>query len=223
MSLPVRLSGIRLTRPNDAFTLAIPQLQISAGEQVALRGPSGSGKTTLLNIIAGLTRPHTGTVFVGSMAVHELSESGQRRLRRKSIGLVFQSGALIPHLTVIENVLLGQRLLHPFRRMSSFVPRARQLLAPVGLESFAGRMPDQLSAGEQQRVALCRALLPQPGLLLADEPTANLDEDTARIVATVLLQESTRLGITVLCATHDPVLLGMMKRQVQLRAGEVVA
>src|SRR5690606_20879513 len=123
MSLPVRLSGIRLTRPNDAFTLAIPQLQISAGEQVALRGPSGSGKTTLLNIIAGLTRPHTGTVFVGSMAVHELSESGQRRLRRKSIGLVFQSGALIPHLTVIENVLLGQRLLHPFRRMSSFVPR----------------------------------------------------------------------------------------------------
>jgi putative ABC transport system ATP-binding protein len=209
MSLPVRLSGIRL--------------QISAGEQVALRGPSGSGKTTLLNIIAGLTRPHTGTVFVGSMAVHELSESGQRRLRRKSIGLVFQSGALIPHLTVIENVLLGQRLLHPFRRMSSFVPRARQLLASVGLESFAGRMPDQLSAGEQQRVALCRALLPQPGLLLADEPTANLDEDTARIVATVLLQESTRLGITVLCATHDPVLLGMMKRQVQLRAGEVVA
>jgi putative ABC transport system ATP-binding protein len=223
MSVPVSLADIRLARPGGAFTLAIPRLDVAAAERVALVGPSGAGKTTLLHLIAGLVLPDSGSIVVGDTNVHQLNESGCRKLRRTRIGIVFQSSALIPHLTVLENVLLSRRLHHPFRPIGDFMDRALQLLAAVSLDGMAARMPEALSAGEQQRVAVCRALLPRPQLLLADEPTANLDTDSTRIVSALMHEQANQTGITILCATHDPELLGLFGRRVALRQGAIVS
>lgn len=219
MSIAIALSGVRLARPNGAFVLDLPMLEIPAGEQVACIGPSGAGKTTLLHLVAGLLVPTEGRVQVGEVSVGALREGARRRIRREMMGVVFQSGALIPYLTALENVLLTQRLNHPFRSMRSQRPRALALLKAVGLAGMAGRLPGQLSAGEQQRVALCRALLAAPGLLIADEPTANLDKESAEIVATVLIEQARDNGATILCATHDETLLGHLSRRITLRQG----
>jgi putative ABC transport system ATP-binding protein len=194
-------------------------LVIARGEFVALVGPSGSGKSTMLNLIGGLDRPTSGQVWINGT---ELSDSDERTLtrhRRQHVGFVFQGFNLLPRLTAEENVALPL--------MFSDVPekerrtRARQGLVRVGLEPRLSHRPNQLSAGEQQRVAIARALVGHPALLLADEPTGNLDTVTGAEIMALLRELNQEQGLTLLVVTHDPEVAAFADRVVKLRDGQV--
>lgn len=219
MSLPVAVKGLRVVHGREAFVLRAEELDVEAGQALALSGRSGTGKTTFLHALAGLHFPQEGTVRIGPYEVTCMNEAQRRRLRRLELGVVFQQGALVPYLSVLENVLLPMRLRHPLRLDRAARTRAMELLQQVEMARFARRLPGQLSGGEQQRVAVCRALLPQPGLLLADEPTANLDRQSAELVAAALLNDHRSRAATFLCATHDPDLLQNFSRVCLLHEG----
>jgi putative ABC transport system ATP-binding protein len=172
-------------------------LTIEEGEFAVIMGPSGSGKSTLLNLVAGLDRPTSGTVAVGSTDIDKLSEAGLARFRRDHIGLVFQFFYLLPNLTAQENVLLPARL-----RGKSGLTRARELFDQLGIKEVAGRYPARLSGGQQQRVAIARAVINEPALLLADEPTGALDTQSGEQVME-LFGQLHRDGQTILFVTHD--------------------
>ncbi len=184
------------------FSLAVPSLTVPEGTHVALIGPSGSGKSTLINLMAGILVPDEGTVSVGGQPVSDLSESVRRAFRLSRIGMIFQSLALLPYLTVRDNVLLPVRL-GGQAADDETVARYRELLAAVGLTGQGRRYPGQLSQGEQQRVAICRALINRPQVVLADEPTGNLDHDNAAGVLDLMLAQVRASGATLLMATHD--------------------
>ncbi|HSF27377.1 MAG TPA: ABC transporter ATP-binding protein [Actinomycetes bacterium] len=192
-------------------------LRVETGELVAIRGRSGSGKTTLLNLIGGLDRPDAGTIVVDGHEVTGLDEDGLRALRRETVGYVFQTFALIPTLTAAENVGIPLRL----RRVAPAAREARvaQLLDLVGLADHGAQTPEQLSGGQQQRVALARALAGQPRLLLADEPTGQLDSHTGREVMALLSAVVHEAGATALVATHDPGVLAVADRVLEIRDG----
>ena len=194
-------------------------LEVLAGETVALMAPSGAGKTTLLQIAGLLDRPDSGVVHIGSERASDLPDAGRSRLRSNYIGFVFQSHCLLPEFTAEENVVLPQRILG--RDKSEAKSRARELLEKMGLKDRMAHQPSALSGGEQQRVAIARALANQPRLILADEPTGNLDGDTAWQVADVLIQQAKESGLGVLIATHNPDLAARLDRTVHLRNGTV--
>ena len=194
--------------------------EVPRGELVALRGRSGSGKTTLLNLVGGLDTPDRGRVEVDGRQLGELGENDLLRLRRDRIGFVFQSFGLIPILTAAENVGVPLRL----RRAE---PREREervelLLSLVGLDGHAAQRPGELSGGQQQRVAIARALANRPALLIADEPTGQLDAETGHAVMELLRAVVRSENVTALVATHDPQLLGLADRVLELGDGEVV-
>ncbi len=198
----------------DGITLDVP-----AGQFLAVTGPSGSGKSTLLGLIAGLDRPTAGTIRVAGIDLGTLDEDGLARLRLARIGYVFQSFHLIPTLTALENVAVPLELAgHAAAR-----PRARALLAAVGLERRAAHYPAELSGGEQQRVALARAVANRPPLVLADEPTGNLDSTTGAEIIELLVRLHREHGTTLVLVTHDPALAAHAQRAVELRDGRVVA
>ena len=178
-------------------------LTVGAGDVVALRGPSGSGKTTLLNLVAGLVEPDAGslrlTVAGAVVALETLGEAARTEVRRAHLGYVFQFFNLVPTLTVRENVLLPLEL----NRRPDLAARALERLAGLGLGDHADAFPGELSGGERQRVAIARALAHEPMLVLADEPTGNLDAENADLVADLLWREVRRLGGALLIATHD--------------------
>lgn len=176
--------------------------EIREGDFVVLLGKSGSGKSTLLNLIGGIDVPSGGEVWIGDTNLTRLNERDLTLFRRDHIGFVFQFFNLIPTLTALENVSLPYELRGRDRRESE--KRARALLDRVGLADRAGTFPDRLSGGEQQRVAIARALVHEPMLVLADEPTGNLDEETGEKVLTLLLELSRDLGRTLIMATHNP-------------------
>jgi putative ABC transport system ATP-binding protein len=192
-------------------------LAVHPGEFVAVLGPSGSGKSTLLALMAGLDRPTAGEVLIDGAPIHALSEDQLALLRRRTIGFVFQSFQLLGNLTARENVLLPLELLgrRDARR------RADELLAAVGLAERAHHYPSQLSGGEQQRVALARAFAARPPILLADEPTGNLDSATGRRVLEVLTELRHGDGTTLVLVTHDPAVAGLADRLVHLRDGRI--
>ncbi len=192
-------------------------LSVSEGDFVAVLGPSGSGKSTLLGLMAGLDRPSAGEVFFEGRPIHALSEDALAILRRDKIGFVFQSFQLLGHMTARENVLLPLEL----RRVSNRKARANELLEAVGLGARGHHYPAQLSGGEQQRVALARAFATQPRLLLADEPTGNLDSATGSAVLEVLLDLQRKDGATLIMVTHDPSLAERADRSIYLRDGRV--
>jgi len=194
-------------------------LEVLAGETVALMAPSGAGKTTLLQIAGLLDRPDSGLVHIGSEKASDLPDAGRSRLRSNYIGFIFQSHRLLPEFTAEENVVLPQRILG--RDKSEAKSRARELLEKMGLKDRMAHQPSALSGGEQQRVAIARALANQPRLILADEPTGNLDGDTAWQVADVLIQQAEESGLGVLIATHNPDLAARLDRTVHLRNGTV--
>ncbi|MGA0426546.1 MAG: ABC transporter ATP-binding protein [Alphaproteobacteria bacterium] len=194
-------------------------LEVLAGETVALMAPSGAGKTTLLQIAGLLDRPDSGVVHIGSERASDLPDAGRSRLRSNYIGFVFQSHRLLPEFTAEENVVLPQRILG--RDKSEAKSRARELLVKMGLNDRMVHHPSALSGGEQQRVAIARALANEPRLILADEPTGNLDGDTAWQVADVLIQQAKESGLGVLIATHNPDLAARLDRTVHLRNGTV--
>ena len=222
MDIVVRTVGLtRRYKMGDTFVDALRDvdLTIARGEFVALVGPSGSGKSTVLNLIGGLDRPTSGQVWINGT---ELSASDERTLtrhRRQQVGFVFQSFNLLPRLTAEENVALPL--------MFNGVPekerraRARALLERVGLGPRLAHRPTQLSGGEQQRVAIARALVGQPALLLADEPTGNLDTVTGAEIMALLKELNQERGLTLLAVTHDPEVAAFADRIVKLRDGQV--
>ena len=177
------------------------ELEVAEGEFLVFLGRSGSGKSTLLNMLSGIDRPDDGSVRVGGRELGAMSERELTRFRRDHIGIVFQFFNLIPILTVLENVILPAELAG--ESGPSLRARGRELLARTGLEALADNYPDLLSAGEQQRVAIARALIREPALVLADEPTGNLDSDSAARVLALLLSLTRDAGKTLVMATHD--------------------
>ena len=196
-------------------------LGVGEGELAVVHGPSGSGKTTLLNIVGGLDRPTAGHVWVDGAEVSALGEDELVGFRRTTIGFVFQGFGLLPILTAAENVEVPLRLqkADPARREE----RVRELLDVVGLGDRANHRPYELSGGEQQRVAIVRALVNDPRLLLADEPTGQLDSENARTIMQVIRDLVDTRGVSALVATHDPALLDIADRVVRLQDGRVVS
>ncbi|HYE21565.1 MAG TPA: ABC transporter ATP-binding protein [Tepidisphaeraceae bacterium] len=204
--------------PRTITVLDDVSLGIGRGEFVAIMGPSGSGKSTLLALLAGLDRPSAGSVSIDGEAIEGLGEDALALLRRRKVGFVFQSFHLLANFTAAENVMLPLELLgRPGAR-----DRARDLLARVGLADRGHHYPSQLSGGEQQRVALARAFAPGPAVLLADEPTGNLDGENGRIVLELMLGLRRDHGTTLTLVTHDPALAGLADRVIRLRDGRVV-
>jgi putative ABC transport system ATP-binding protein len=192
-------------------------LQVKSGEAVGLIGPSGSGKSTLLMVMAGLERPGTGEVVVQGTSFNTLDEDGLARFRGRNIGIVFQSFHLIPTMTALENVSVPLEL----AGVSDATERATRELQAVGLGERLGHYPAQLSGGEQQRVALARALAPNPSILVADEPTGNLDEATGKQIVDLLFAIHAERGMTLVLVTHDTSLAQRCDRVVKLRSGRI--
>ncbi len=195
-------------------------LQVRPGEFVALVGPSGSGKTTMLSILAALLKPTSGEILLDGQNMHELSENNLVTLRREKIGFTFQANNLVPFLTAVENVELMLRLNGKLDKAGKL--RARELLARLGLGERLNNLTSQLSGGQQQRVAIARALIHNPSLVLADEPTANLDTERAyQVVETFagLIHEQQRAGIMV---THDLRMCEFVDRVLQMRDGKLI-
>ncbi|QWK09844.1 MAG: ABC transporter ATP-binding protein [Thermoflexus hugenholtzii] len=196
-------------------------LTVERGEFLAIVGPSGSGKTTLLNLIGALDRPTRGRVVVDGIDLGALRGDQLADFRRERIGFVFQLFHLVPDLTALENVMLP---LIPYRRQLKFnlEQRARALLEAVGLENRMRHLPGQLSGGEQQRVAIARALIGNPKLLLADEPTGNLDSQTGKEIIELLRRLNREQGLTVIVTTHNLEIVAWSDRVVRLRDGRIV-
>ncbi|MFG3054054.1 ABC transporter ATP-binding protein [Kitasatospora sp. NPDC048239] len=193
---------------------------VGRGELTALKGRSGSGKTTLLNLVGGLDTPTGGTVALDGTDLAGLDEDGRLAMRRDRIGFVFQSFGLIPVLTASENVGVPMRLRKvPAKQREE---RARTLLALVGLSDHAHQRPGELSGGQQQRVAIARALANEPDLIIADEPTGQLDSETGRSIMQLLRAVVRNEGVTALVATHDPTLMELADRVIELRDGRIV-
>jgi putative ABC transport system ATP-binding protein len=217
-----RLEMRRLTRrlPSGDRELTIldtVDVAIRPGEFVAVLGPSGSGKSTLLALMAGLDRPTSGEILIDGQPIQAMTEDQLALLRREKVGFVFQSFQLLGNLTARENVLLPIEL----RGMPKALARADELLAAVGLGDRGHHYPSQLSGGEQQRVALARAFAARPSILLADEPTGNLDGATGRKVLELLTGLRQREGTTLVLVTHDPAVAALADRLVHLRDGRV--
>jgi putative ABC transport system ATP-binding protein len=195
-------------------------LAADPGELVAVRGRSGSGKTTLLNILGGLDHPTSGTVVIDGHEVSAMSEDELVAVRRRSVAFIFQSFGLVPILSAAENVEIPLRLVRAEARGRD--ARVRELLELVGLGGRAKHRPHELSGGEQQRVAIARALANRPRILLADEPTGQLDSETGHVIMLLLRDVVRTEGVTAVVATHDPVMLDVADRIVELRDGELV-
>ena len=194
-------------------------LAVERGESVAVVGPSGSGKTSTLLVAAGLERATLGRVTVAGRDFAELDENGLARLRRDRIGIVFQSFHLMATMTAVENVAVPLEL----AGRSDALARARTSLEAVGLAHRTGHYPGELSGGEQQRVAIARAFAPEPALVLADEPTGNLDRDTGHAVMDAIFAMSARAGTTLMLVTHDPALARRCGRRVRIADGRIAA
>jgi len=193
-------------------------LNIPAGQFVAIVGASGSGKSTLLGLLAGLDTPSSGEIWLDSVPIHDLVEAQLASVRGSKIGFVFQSYQLIQTLTALENVLLPFEL----NKEGSGLSRARTLLGEVGLAERVDHYPVQLSGGEQQRVALARAFVVEPPIVMADEPTGNLDSVNGKLVLDLLLNRNRKSGTTLVLVTHDPEVAAMADRKIVLRDGMVV-
>jgi putative ABC transport system ATP-binding protein len=207
------------TGAGDITVLKDITLQVRSGEFVSIVGPSGSGKSTLLNMITGIDRPTSGEVTVGGQAVHKLSENRLARWRGRNVGVIFQFFQLLPTLTILENVMMPMDFCGTFRRRERKA-RAMHLLEQMSIAEHAHKLPNALSGGEQQRAAIARALANDPPLVVADEPTGNLDTATASGVFAVFEELVTR-GKTLLFVTHDPGLSGRTERMLYLLDGRL--
>ncbi len=217
----LRVDGVWKTYRSGGSPLSVLRdisFRVDEGQVLAVVGPSGSGKTTLLGLLAGLDLPTEGTVRVDGTDLASLDENGRARLRREKVGFVFQSFQLIPTLTAVENVRVPLEL----RGDPDAGGRAEHLLGRVGLADRIDHYPVQLSGGEQQRVALARAFVNRPRLLLADEPTGNLDADTGGRVVDLMMEMNRERGTTIVLVTHDTALARRAERTITLRDGRMV-
>ena len=212
------MSGIQISNLEFSYTsgsgfhMFIPELEIAAAECVAIVGPSGSGKTTLLNLLAGTLAPQSGEIKVAGQQLDGMTEGARRRFRIDRVGQVFQAFELLEYLTVKENILLP-RLIDPARKDDAeSQKRIETLLGSVGLPDMANKRPSELSHGERQRVAVCRAMLNHPQLLLADEPTGNLDQANKQKVVDLLIKQAKAHDSMLLMVTHDRSMLDAFER-----------
>jgi putative ABC transport system ATP-binding protein len=217
----IELRGVSKTVESGGHPLTILHpldYTIESGRFVAIVGPSGSGKSTLLGLLAGLDAPTTGSILIDGVDITGLTEDGLARLRGEKIGFVFQFFHLVPSLTAFENVLVPMEI----ARRRDAIPRARQLLAEVGLTDRAHHYPSQLSGGEQQRIAIARALANDPAIVLADEPTGNLDSATGHHIMELLVDVHRTRQTTLVLVTHDAELAAMADTRLVLRDGRPV-
>ena len=220
----IQISGMHFEYPRTEgapFQLQIPELSIQQGEQVVLYGPSGCGKSTLLRLIAGELVPQEGSVHHGEFNMASAADDERRAYRIQNIGFVFQDFPLIPYLNALENTVLAYRI-HPKLKLTmSIRDKAKALLAELGLAEKVQRLPQALSQGERQRVAIARALAMRPKLLLADEPTGNLDEATADAVLQQMLSLVHETGASLMLVTHSPKIAALMDYELKLQGGLV--
>ncbi|MDH5670788.1 MAG: ABC transporter ATP-binding protein [Myxococcales bacterium] len=216
------LEGITKTYgegPTRVDALKDVDLRVEAGEFTVLSGPSGSGKTTLLNQIGCLDRPTSGTLRIDGVDTSQLGNLALSKLRADKIGFIFQSFNLVPVLTALENVELALQLAGQSAHIRE---RARAMFPQVGLEGLQARRPNQLSGGQQQRVAIARALVKEPAVVIADEPTANLDSENGEQILSLMQELNARLGTTFLISTHDPRVMAHARRRIEMEDGRIV-
>ena len=199
----IEIKDLVFRYPRSDFELRINSLDIESGSKIAIVGPSGSGKTTLLNLMAGISIPDSGTVKVKDIDVGKLNDRDRRNFRIQNIGLVFQQFELVEYLRVTDNILLPYLINSSLDKSADSLKRAIELATGMGLENKLKRYPHQLSQGEQQRVAICRALIETPAIILADEPTGNLDPDNKTRILELLFESVTENGQTLVVVTHD--------------------
>ncbi|RUT05080.1 putative ABC transporter ATP-binding protein [Dulcicalothrix desertica PCC 7102] len=222
MSSLIQIKDLRKEFEEGASTRTVIHdlnIEFSEGEFIVLLGQSGSGKSTLLNLISGIEKPTAGTVLIKNTAITELSERARTLFRRDNIGFIFQFFNLIPTLTVLENISLPLELAG--KKGKDLEKQALSLLEKVGLADRYNTFPDKLSGGQQQRVAIARALLHQPMLLLADEPTGNLDEETGEKVLNLLLELTRGANKTLIMATHNPAIASLANRVLRMQDGRL--
>jgi ABC-type lipoprotein export system ATPase subunit len=212
----ISISDLRFRYPEGEFALEVPSLRIDAGERVAVIGPSGSGKTTLLHLMAGVRLPQEGRVTTDEVEVTSLPDGERRDFRIRRIGMVFQEFELLEYLTVLDNILLPYRINGSLKLDRTVRKRAASLAEQVGLGDKLRRLSTRLSHGEKQRVAVCRALVAEPVLLLADEPTGNLDPTNTAKVLDILLDAVDATGATLVTVTHDHDLLPRFDRSIDV-------
>ena len=210
----INISSIRFTYTQNGFCLNIPQLSVQKGEKVAVIGPSGSGKTTLLNLISGILTPSEGTISVDKSHVDTYCDSARRDLRITNIGFVFQNFELLDYLSIFDNILHPYRITKALTLDKQVRLRAIKLSQQMGIHDKLKRHPDALSQGEKQRAAICRALLPCPKLILADEATGNLDPANKRRILDLLFECVDEHNATLLAVTHDHELLKRFDRTI---------
>ena len=213
----IRVDDLEFRYGEGEVRLQVPCLEVEGGSATACIGPSGSGKTTLLNLIAGIVTPQHGSIFTDDVEVSSLSDEERRSFRIKTVGLVFQEFELLEYLTVLDNILLPYRI-NPALKLSSNVrQRAESLAEQMGIGDKLGRHPGKLSQGERQRVAVCRAVLPEPVLLLTDEPTGNLDPANKGLVLDIILDYARENAATLMIVTHDHALLTRFDRVIDIK------
>lgn len=216
----IRINALQFRYPaaEGDFILHVPEFQLKTGERLAITGPSGTGKTTLLKLIAGIETPLSGEIVVDDQAVHAMNDSARRRFRITRLGFIFQDLQLMEYLDMADNILHPYRINPALKLTPAVRQRMRHLAVDIGLEHKLGHSVTALSQGERQRVAICRAVLTQPALVLADEPTASLDPDNKRKILDVLFRTLDRESASLITVTHDHELLGRFDRVIDFSA-----
>lgn len=208
----IKLSNLKFSYPNDCFNLNIPDLEIQKGETVAVIGPSGTGKTTLLNLIAGVLTAHSGEIHTNGLRLSKLGDEQRRHFRLKNVGMVFQSFELLEYLNVYDNILLPFRMSSELKLDKSVYSRVQSLAESTGIVTKLRRSVSHLSQGERQRVAFCRAVITNPPLLLADEPTGNLDPENTGRLLDILFEHVRVTHSTLVTVTHEHSYLDLFDR-----------
>lgn len=203
----IKLANIDFTYPNSEFRLNITELKFERGTKSAIIGPSGFGKTTLLNLISGISIPQTGTVIINEKKVNDFSDADRRAFRLLNIGFIFQDFKLLDYLRVMDNILLPFRINKVLKLNSKHKQRAKEIASLLSIQDKLTKYPDKLSQGERQRVAICRALLNDPPIILADEPTGNLDPENKQKIINILFEYVSGKGSSLITVTHDHELL----------------
>jgi ABC-type lipoprotein export system ATPase subunit len=213
----IEITDLEFHFPHSDFRFAVSSLRIGRAERVAVIGPSGSGKTTLLHLISGILSPSRGRIHVQDRDMNTLGDAARRAWRLARIGMVFQNFELVSYLDATENICLPYRLNPALRLTPEVARRLEQLARQTGIAHRLRYMPHRLSQGEKQRVAICRAVLPEPPLLLADEPTGNLDPSAKRCVVDILFDQTERTGAALLMVTHDMEIAARFPRVIDCR------
>jgi len=213
----ISIQNLQFHYPNSEFRLTVPEFAVSPGEKIAVVGPSGSGKTTLLNLLAGILTPKQGKVRVGEVAVSDLGDAGRRDFRISNIGFVFQDFELLDYLSILDNILHPYRITGALKLTGEVRQRAVHLAEQMGIAGHLKKPPGELSQGEKQRAAICRALLPNPSLILADEATGNLDPTNKNRILDLLFESVAEHDATLVAVTHDHELLPRFDRVVDFR------